>query len=284
MLGWAGRMVIDCADRTVPGWDLGGSLDRSWIRLLNRSRAAAEGTVADCRTRHRIAVGFGMAVGVDHVAEGSFRLEGRVDCHCIAGTGGHGNIAGTAGRWIHDTIEHGLAARCRMMTVGSLAVASDHIPAGREFHGFHIAEAARRTSVAVAVVVAVGSNPGSSRSCCPRQRGLVVDIGSWFRFADCEDFTAWRPRNEIGLKTGRDEEDIPNKSAIRLIVAAYLELRWDPSRRHSHSDRSDSWTNVGDVCSAHRFFTASAFTSSQPHRDRPLGKEQNKNQASQACC
>ena len=154
MLGWAGRMVIDCADRTVPGWDLGGSLDRSWIRLLNRSRAAAEGTVADCRTRHRIAVGFGMAVGVDHVAEGSFRLEGRVDCHCIAGTGGHGNIAGTAGRWIHDTIEHGLAARCRMMTVGSLAVASDHIPAGREFHGFHIAEAARRTSVAVAVVVA----------------------------------------------------------------------------------------------------------------------------------
>jgi hypothetical protein len=25
----------------------------------------------------------------------------------------------------------------------------------------------------------------------------------------------------------------------------------------------------------HRFFTASAFTSSQPHRDRPLGKEQN---------
>jgi hypothetical protein len=83
------------------------------------------------------------------------------------------------------------------------------------------------------------------------------------------------PRNEIGLKTGREEVDITNEPAIRLIVAPYLELRWDPSRRHSHGDRSDSWTNVGDVCSAHRFFTASAFTSSQPHRDRPLGKEQN---------
>ena len=284
MLGWAGRMVIDCADRTVPGWDLGGSLDRSWIRLLNRSRAAAaEGTVvvADCRTRHRIAVGSGTAaVAVAGVAAGSSLLAGRVECHRMAGTGGHGDTAGRAGRWTRCTTEPGC-----MVTVGSLlAVASGRIPGVREFRGFHTAEAARRTSVVVVAVVAVGSNPGSSRSCCPRQRGLVVDIGSWFRFADCEDFTAWRPRNEIGLKTGRDEEDIPNKSAIRLIVAAYLELRWDPSRRHSHSDRSDSWTNVGDVCSAHRFFTASAFTSSQPHRDRPLGKEQNKNQASQACC
>jgi hypothetical protein len=114
-------------------------------------------------------------------AAGSFLLAGRADCHRMAGMGDHEDIAGTAGRWTHCTTEH----CCCTVTVGSLAAASDHIPADREFHGFHTAEAARCMSVVV-VVVAAGSNPGSSRSCCPRQRSLAVDIGSWFR---CVDFT-----------------------------------------------------------------------------------------------
>jgi hypothetical protein len=172
----------------VPGWDLGGSLDRSSIRLLNHSRAAAaaEGTVADCRSQHRIAAGFGMAADV---AVGSFLLlEGHAGCRRMAGTGGRGDTAGRAGRWIRDTTGLGPGARCRMMAgeaVGSLVVASGRIPVNRGFHGCHTAEAARRTNaVAVAVVAAAGNNPGSSRSCCPRQRGLVVGIGSWFRRVD----------------------------------------------------------------------------------------------------
>jgi hypothetical protein len=171
MPGWAGRMV--------PGWDPGGSLGRSSIRLLNRSRAAAEGTVADCRSQHRVAAGFGMAAGV---AVGSFLLlEGHADCHRMAGTGGHGDTAGTAGRWIRDTTGLGPGARCRTVAVeavGSLVVASGHIPVNREFHGFRTAEAARRTRAVAVVVVAAGSNPGSNRSCCPHQRGLAVGIGS----------------------------------------------------------------------------------------------------------
>jgi hypothetical protein len=196
MPGWADRMVTERRGRTVPGWDLGGSLDRSWkIRLLNHSRAAAEGTVADCRTRHRIAAGFGMAAA--DVAAGSFLRGDRADCHRMAGTGDHGDTAGTAGRWIRDTTGLGPCAHCRMMAgeaVGSLAVASGHIPVNLEFRGFRTAEAARRTRT-VAVVVAVGSNPGSSHSCRPRQRGLVVGIGSWFRRVDLNvlllDLTDW---------------------------------------------------------------------------------------------
>ena len=175
MLGWAERH-----GRTVPGWGLGGSLGRSLSRLLNRSQVAAEGTVvvADCRIRHRIAaVGFGTAAAAG-VAVGSYLLVGRVDCHRMAGTDDRGDTAGTAGRWTRCTTGLGCTA-----IVGSLlAVASGRTPGAREFHGFHTAEAARRTSAAVAVgFAAVGSNPGSSRSCCPRRNLLVVDIGSWSR-------------------------------------------------------------------------------------------------------
>jgi hypothetical protein len=101
----------------------------------------------------------------------------------MAGTGGHGDTAGRAGRWTRCTTEPGC-----MVTVGSLlAVASGRIPGVREFRGFHTAEAARRTSAAVVAVVAVGSNPGSSRSCCPRRSLPVVDTGSCLRFADVID-------------------------------------------------------------------------------------------------
>jgi hypothetical protein len=97
-----------------------------------------------------------------------------------------------------------------MVTVGSLlAVASGRIPEVREFRGFHTAEAARRTSAAVVAVVAVGSNPGSSRSCCPRQRGLVVGIGSCLRFADVIGLMfRYLGRDDNGLKKGVEMKKI----------------------------------------------------------------------------
>jgi len=176
MLGWAERH-----GRMVPDWGLDGSLGRSLIRLLNRSQVAAEGTVvADRRTQHRIAAaGFGTAAAVG-VAADSPHLAGRVGCRRMAGTGGPGDTAGTAGRWTHCTTEPG----CTVAVDSLLAVASGRIPEVREFHGFHTVEAARRMgAAAVVAVVVVGSNPGSSRSCRRRRSLLEVDIGSWFRCA-----------------------------------------------------------------------------------------------------
>lgn len=176
MLEWAGRMGFGCVGRTVPGWDSGGSLDRSLNRLLEDSWAVAEGIVADCRNRHRIVAGFGMAAGV---GAGSFLLEGRADCHRMAGMDDHGYIAGMADRWRRCTTERG----CTVIA-GSLAVANGRIPADREFHGFHTAEAAPRRTGDLVAAAAAGNNPGSSRSCCPRLKGLEVDIGSWYWLAD----------------------------------------------------------------------------------------------------
>jgi hypothetical protein len=123
----------------------------------------------------------------------------------MAGTGDRGDTAGRAGRWTRCTTEPGC-----MVTVGSLlAVASGRIPEVREFRGFHTAEAARRTSAAVVAVVAVGSNPGSSRSCCPRQRGLVVGIGSCLRFADVIGLMfRYLGRDDNGLKKGVEMKKI----------------------------------------------------------------------------
>jgi len=172
MVGWTGCTATDCAGRTVADWDLGGSLDRSSIHLPGYSWAAAEGTAVADRTQHRIAAGFGMAAVVADVAVGSCLLAAHTGFRHTAGMGGRGDTAGTAGRWTHD-----MTARARRCTaaVGSLAVAIDHIPGDREFHSLHTVEAARRTRAAV-VVVAVGSNPGSSRS--------WGDVGSWLRPAD----------------------------------------------------------------------------------------------------
>ena len=176
-VGWADRTVTEMGDRTAADWDLGGSLDRSSIRLLRCSWAVAEGTVAaDCRTHQHIAAGFGMAV-VD-VATDNCLLVGRTDFHHTAGTGDRGDTADTAGRWIRDTTERDPGAHRHIVTAGSLAVAIDRVPVDREFHSFRTGEAARRTA-AVAVVVAVDSNPGlSRRSCCPCRKGLEVDTGS----------------------------------------------------------------------------------------------------------
>jgi hypothetical protein len=197
--------VIEQHGRKAPGWGLGGYFGRRLMRLLNRSRAGAAGgtVVADCRTQHRIVAGFGTAVA--GVAAGSSLLADRVGCHRMAGTGDRGDTAGRAGRWTRCTTEPGC-----MVTVGSLlAVASGRIPEVREFRGFHTAEAARRTSAAVVAVVAVGSNPGSSRSCCPRQRGLVVGIGSCLRFADVIGLMfRYLGRDDNGLKKGVEMKKI----------------------------------------------------------------------------
>jgi hypothetical protein len=58
-------------------------------------------------------------------------------------------------------------------------------------------------------VVAVGSNPGSSRSCCPRRSLPVVDTGSCLRFADVIGLMfRYLGRDDNGLKKGAEMKKI----------------------------------------------------------------------------
>lgn len=258
MVGWADCTVSDWDYHTVADSDLGGSLDRSSIHLLEDSWAAAEDTAADCRTQHRIAAGFGMAAGV--AADNSL-LTDRTDFHHIAGAGDHGDTAGMPGRWIRSTtgVEHGpCSAHCCMVAVGSLAVASDHVLVDQEFHSSRIAEAARRTSV---VAVVVGSNPGSSRSCCPCRRDLVVDIGSCFRCADFTTLLIVMVRRQEGEMKMRRKIYLPTPELRLACIACRAELQ---------SFEQGTATAVGAIqeptspafCSAHLTSYGHVFTSS----------------------